>query len=278
MRCRSWNCILLGRFDVRQFGQTIVISGRKERALLAVLAMPPGKPRARDQLASMLWSNSGRDQAHDSLRQAIARLRNSFGIRGTLPLKADREVLVLVADAIAVDVQQFEEIGEQTSLSAEQATALYRGDFADGLDGLDPAFGEWLLVERERLREKARAALRELLEAHLAAGTHNGAAAAARKLTALDALDETAHRALMRIYFQQGQSSLALRQYQRCRDVLRKEIGEVPEFETERFHRASGNTALPLGEFRSKASRPLHLRCRAQSHGGHGKRCRLAGC
>ena len=52
--------------------------GRKERALLALLAMPPGEPRSRDRLCGLLWGDRGDKQAHDSLKQAVHRLRSSF--------------------------------------------------------------------------------------------------------------------------------------------------------------------------------------------------------
>ena len=81
---------MFGVFEVRAAGQVIEIAGRKERALLAVLAMPPGKPRSRDKLASLLWSDRGDKQARDSLKQAILRLRKSCGTLHPLPILTDR--------------------------------------------------------------------------------------------------------------------------------------------------------------------------------------------
>jgi hypothetical protein len=45
------------------------------------------------------------------------------------------------------------------------ATALYRGDFLDGfyLDG-SPAFEQWALLERERLRNLALSAFGRLID------------------------------------------------------------------------------------------------------------------
>jgi DNA-binding SARP family transcriptional activator len=67
----SLELVLLGGFQVRAAGQAIDVSGRKERALLAVLAMPPGEQRSRDKLAGLLWSDRGDKQARDSLKQAV---------------------------------------------------------------------------------------------------------------------------------------------------------------------------------------------------------------
>jgi DNA-binding SARP family transcriptional activator len=229
---------LLGRIEVRAGGKTIALPGRKERALLTFLAMRAGRPHWRSELASLLWSTSDERQARDSLRQAILRLRKPFAPSHALPLVADRETLMFVGDAATVDVQEFERLArEETPSAIAAASALYRGDLAEGLDGLDQAFDEWLLNERQRLHDLARQVLSKLLDTHLRAGEHASAAAVARRLTARDPIDESAHRALMRIYFEQGQHALAVKQFERCREALRREIGEEPEAETERLYR-----------------------------------------
>ena len=231
--------VLFGGFQARAAGQPIDVPGRKERALLAILAMPPGEPRSRDKLAGLLWSDRADKQAHDSLKQAVLRLRKSFGSLHPLPVLADRDSLTLDRAEVAVDVQEFEQLfGEGTPDAVARATTLYRGDLLDGLDVRDPAFEEWLLFERQRLRDLARQGLARLLDRHIASGAHDEAGAVARRLLALDPLREVAHRALMQIYAEQGQTALALRQYQICRDGLRGELGVRPEAETERLYEA----------------------------------------
>jgi len=230
---------LLGGFQVRAAGQAIDVPGRKERALLAFLAMPPGEPRSRDKLAGLLWSERGDKQVRDSLKQAVLRLRKSFDPVHPQPVQADRESVTLDGGAVTVDVAEFERlIGEGTPEAVARATALYRGDLLDGLDVRAPAFDEWLLLERQRLRDLAREGLARLLARHMASGAHDQAGAAARRLLALDPLREVAHRALMRIYAEQGQTALALKQYQLCRDALQSELGVRPEAETERLYRS----------------------------------------
>jgi len=51
----------------------------------------------------------------------------------------------------------------------------------------------------------------------------------ARRLLSLDPLSETGHRALMRYYADQGQRTLALRQFDNCAAVLQRELGAAPE-------------------------------------------------
>ena len=251
--------VLLGGFKARAAGQAIEVPGRKERALLAFLAMPPGEPRSRDRLAGLLWSERADKQAHDSLKQAVLRLRKSFNSMFHLPVLADREFLTLDRAEVAVDVGEFEQlIGEGTPEAMERAATLYRGDLLDGLDVRDPAFEEWLLFERQRLRDLARKALATLLDRHMAAAAHDQAGAAARRLLALDPLREIAHRALMRIYAEQGQTALALKQYQQCRDTLQGELGVKPEPETTRLYKSIRQrraTPVPSSTGSSSAAR-----------------------
>src|SRR5215813_9995032 len=128
----SLQLVLLGGFQALVAGQEIDVSGRKERALLAVLAMAPGEPRSRDKLAGLLWSDRGDSQARDSLKQAVFKVRKSLDGIQPPPLLADRELLSLERGAVAVDVAEFEKlIGESTTESLARATTLYRGDLLD---------------------------------------------------------------------------------------------------------------------------------------------------
>jgi TolB-like protein/Tfp pilus assembly protein PilF len=230
--------LLLGGFQMRKDGQVIDLPGRRERALLAYLAMPAGESRSRDKLAGMLWSERGDKQARDSLKQAMLRLRKTVDGAGPV-LLSDREFVSLDPAAVSIDVAQFERlIGEGTAKAVAQAMSLYRGELLDGLEVRDPAFEEWLLAERQRLRDLAREALTATLARHMADDAHDQAAPVARRLVALDPLREDAHRALMHIYAEQGQTALALKQYQTCRDRLQAELGVKPEAETERLYQS----------------------------------------
>src|SRR5262249_53878475 len=142
---KSLELVLLGGFQARAAGQVVDVLGRKERALLAVLAMPPGEPRSREKLAGLLWSDRSDKQARDSLKQALLRLRKSFGSLYPLPMVTDRASVTLDAE-ITVDVQEFEQLVAGGTLAGlARATELYRGDLLEGLDVRDPAFEEWLL-------------------------------------------------------------------------------------------------------------------------------------
>src|SRR5262249_61629602 len=113
-----------------------------------------------------------------------------------------------------------------------RAAALYRGELLEGLALQEAPFEEWLLAERERLRELALEALAKLLRHRRAAGATEAAVQTALRLLVLDPLQEPVHRTLMRLYSQMGRRAAALRQYQICVAALQRELRTEPEDET----------------------------------------------
>jgi TolB-like protein/Tfp pilus assembly protein PilF len=241
---------LSGGFEARSgSGEAIELHGRKNQALLAYLAVAPGEPRSRDKLIALLWSDRGEQQARASLRQALVELRRALDGLEPAPLVADRDAISLDADAIEVDVATFERaIAEGTPDAVGRAVELYRGDLLDGFATIDPAFEEWLRDERTRLNERAREAFSGLLDHQVSIGETEAAIATARRLLALDPLQEPVHRALMRLYAGKGDRALAIRQYQACGDVLKEELGLDPDAETEQLAADIRSGAVAAGE------------------------------
>ena len=145
--------------------------GRKARALLAYLALHPGRPVSRERLTGLLWGDRPDIQARASLRQAVFELKHLAqdgrglicAARGQLTL--DPAMLVTDIDEIAAAAGR----GDRAALLA----ALPDDDeilFAN-LDGLDEGFDDWLAVERSRRR-----ATLEMLVADGAAATRANAA------------------------------------------------------------------------------------------------------
>ena len=87
------------------------------------------------------------------------------------PLVADRQTVRLDPATFTVDVAAFERLlAEGTPDAAEAAIALYRGDLLEGIGIRDPAFEEWLRIERQRLRDRAEEAAARLMAHSLAEG------------------------------------------------------------------------------------------------------------
>jgi TolB-like protein/Tfp pilus assembly protein PilF len=248
---------LLGGFEARLgSGEALLLKGRKTQALVAYLALSPDHPRSREELVGLLWGDRGEQQARSSLRQSLSELRKALGDADNSLLLAGRDTLSLDAAAIDVDVTEFHRlIDDGTPTALEQAAELYRGDLLDGMGVHDLAFEDWLRDERQRLHELACEALSKLLD-HQAAGDIERAIVTARRLLALDPLREGTHRALMRLYTDKGERTLALKQYKACRDILAAELGVSPELKTEQLTQEIRTGAAGMGEDVDYAPQP----------------------
>lgn len=233
----SLSLTLLGGFHVRLGSGPPLVLPAKTQALLAYLAMPPGQPHPREKLATLLWGDTGEEQARQSLRQALSGLRKALGESAVSSLFLEGKTLALNPSGVDVDVMALKRlVAEGAPAALEEAAALYRGDLLEGLDVSEPSFEEWLVSERERLRELGLEALAKLLAYQTKAGVPERAIQTAVRLMALDPLQEAVHRTLMRLYAQQGRRGAALRQYQACVRVLQRELGVEPEDETKQLY------------------------------------------
>ena len=221
---------LLGNFTIAGGdGRELTPPGKKLRALIACLALPPGAAWPRDKLIAMLWGDRGDDQARASLRQALAELRRTLG--DAAPLQTEADTVRLDPALIAVDALEFEKAVRAGDLG--RAAALYRGPLLDGLHLREDSFLDWLRIERTRFQDLALGALSRLAESQ----SGKAAIATALQLLAIDTAREETHRLLMRLYAGTGQRAQALRQYQTCREALSRELGVAPDAETEALYR-----------------------------------------
>src|SRR5713101_8120963 len=75
--------------------ENILPTGRKTRALLAILALSSPRPVLRGKLAEMLWSRRPEEQARASLRQEIHRLMETLDPIGPDIVAINRDHLAL---------------------------------------------------------------------------------------------------------------------------------------------------------------------------------------
>jgi DNA-binding SARP family transcriptional activator len=175
-------------------------------------------------------------QARRGLRQSLFTLRKAVGAEPPA-LLIDGETVALNPASVEVDVMEFErQIAEGTPAALERAASLYRGELLEGLALQEAPFEEWLLAERERLRELALEALAKLLRHQRTTGATEAALQTALRLLALDPLQEPVHRTVMRLYLQLGRRASALRQYQVCIGVLQRELSVEPEATTKQLY------------------------------------------
>jgi len=121
-----------------------VLVQTKRLALFAYLALAkPARLHRRDSLVALFWPESDAERARLALRQALHFLRRALG-EGVIVGRGDEEIGI-APEALWCDVVAFE-IALDGGRCAE-ALELYRGDLLPG------CYDEWLLPERERLRQ-----------------------------------------------------------------------------------------------------------------------------
>jgi TolB-like protein/Tfp pilus assembly protein PilF len=211
---------------------------RKARALIAYLALRGARGESREKLAELLWGNSAEEQARANLRQALSTIRKALNGNGTAYLVADSGQISLAGRDIDLDVAKFERLAAKATPDAlKRAAALYKGDLLDGFSLKEDSFEAWARSERERLRHLACDALTKLIAHCDEVGDTERCVETAARLLRLDPLREAAHRILMRAYAAQGRHASALKQFETCRDILKRELGVEPEPKTVALYR-----------------------------------------
>ena len=219
---------LIGQMEAWTFtSESVMPTGRKTRALLAVLALSSPRPVLRSKLAELLWSRRPEEQARASLRQEIHRLIEAVSPVGGQLLIVHRDDLTLRPGTAWIDV---EEVLRATP-DRPGALSLLDGDLLEDLDGVDPAFDAWLAGERERLQDRARVLAEQLLREQT---DPDAVIMAAQQLLSIDRAHEGAWRALMRAYAARGERGMAIQAYERCRGVLADQLDANPSEETQR--------------------------------------------
>ena len=225
------------------------LSSDRLRGLLAYLAVESRQEHPREQVAALLWPERPDREALSALRFALSNLHHVLGYQ-----QAQAPFLIITRSYVQfnpasdhwLDAAEFQRLTSRTDLaSLEQAAALYRGPFLDGLSIADsPAFEEWLLLKGEEIQRSVLALLDRLAALHLAAGDTAQAARWARRLLELDPYREQAHRQLMAALSLGGERSAALAQFEACRRLLAQELSCEPEDETQELYTQIRDGAL----------------------------------
>jgi DNA-binding SARP family transcriptional activator len=262
---------LLGPFDVTLEGRPAFFATDRARALLAYLAVETGRPHRREALAGLLWPDRPEQAARRNLSQSLVRLRRAIDDRqtGTSCLRITPKTIEFLPTGASVDVLAFEDLLNACAAHRhppqevcagcagrlEEATALYRGEFLQGLS-LDDSdlFEGWLVVTREHLRRQVLEALYALGCYHQAHGAYARAVACAQQQVAIEPWREEAHRQLMCALAAEGQRSTALAQYHTCCQLLAAELQAEPAAETVALYEA-----IRDGTLASVATEPTPL-------------------
>ncbi len=140
---------LLGGFVLDDGQQQLTrLRSRAAMALMARLALAPGRAHAREELAGLLWPDAAGEAGRNRLRQTLSYLKAFLEPPGgAVVLVADRRVVRVAPDALWCDVPAFE-LALRAGRHAE-AQVLYRGELLPGF------YDEWVHDERQRLQALA---------------------------------------------------------------------------------------------------------------------------
>jgi len=166
-------------------------------------------------------------------------LQYAFRYLPTRLLQGDGPALRFDPTAVEVDALRLQELDAIGSIPAlREAAELYRANLLEGFVSAVDGYDEWLAAERLRYWRIGVGVLGKLLAAQIRAGWWESAVDIAGRLLSLDPTQEVVHRTLMRLQLDQGRPDAALRRYQECADILRREFQREPNAETEKVHEA----------------------------------------
>lgn len=221
---------LFGEFratDLR--GNALQIGSRKTQALLVWLALHRNTPVPLYDFGALFGVDDVGGLARD-LRYALRDLPGDL-------IAGEGDAIRFRPAAVEVDVAKFDALVAGGSIHAlRQAAEVYSGNLLEGFTSGITSFDQWLAGERLHYWRGALSVLGKVLAAQIKAGWWENASETAGRLLTLDPTQEVVHRTLMRLRLEQGRPDAALRRYQECSDILRREFQRAPSAETERVH------------------------------------------
>ncbi len=207
---RPWHLQLLGSPQLVSPEGDRSRCERKPLAVLAVLALEG--PTSRSRLAGLLWPDTPDQGARNNLVQLLRRMHRTYG-----------DALVVLDDPLQLSPHVLTDVRSWTT-APPGLEGLLEGVEFDDL----PDLADWLRFRREQLDAGRSAWLSQRAQEFEAAGRLPEAIEAVQGLLQLNALSEEHHRQLMRLQYLNNDRPAALRTYQRCQQVLARELGVEP--------------------------------------------------
>lgn len=243
---------LFGSPQITYQGQPLTgFVSAKVRALLIYLAAT-ARPHSRDHLAHLLWEDTPASMKVN-LRKALSNLHQ---LVGDVLVEEGNRVVALNMAQCWVDVHEFDQ--RYKHLGVDQATALYQAEFLNDFQiDITEDFEKWVLSEQTRLKLQMIDLLRLLAAQHEKARNLPDAICTVRRLLDLEPWHEETHGWLMELLARSGQRSAALAQFDRCEEIIRKELDVPLSQATFDLYFQIKNDEYKHGKFKEEA-RPQH--------------------
>ena len=208
----------------------------RARALLAAL-LCAGEPVHRDRLLEWFWPDLDPERGLRAFGVTLHGLRRA--LEPQRERGASSSVIVAHGETYAVRLEEHDTWDaaefERAARDALEASDAGGAEAISALSGAleqygGPLFPEWAYEEwsepaRGRLAETQRQLLAALGGRLVTAGRAADAVPVLRRLVESEPGREAWHRQLMNAYVASGDGAMALRQFQACRTVLRRELG-----------------------------------------------------
>jgi DNA-binding SARP family transcriptional activator/WD40 repeat protein len=234
---------VLGRVGALVDGRPLPLGRRKQRAVLAMLALRANRTVGVDDLIDGLWGERPPQSAAKNVQNYVSQLRKALrsdDSGATIITRGRGYGLQLPDDA--VDAARFERLVERARAEAERgivdgsaqgALELWRGaPLADVAS--EPFAG----AEIRRLEELHLRALELAIDAQLAAGRHDDAIGRLQTLIGEHPAHERFHGQRMLALYRAGRQSEAVEGYRAAHRTLSEQIGVEPGPELRRLQEA----------------------------------------
>jgi DNA-binding SARP family transcriptional activator len=199
---------------------TPVVVPRGLQRVIALIGLRPGATRT--HLAGLLWPDAPEERALSRLRTALWRLRR----HGSCPVLTTGGT-VRLDEGVEVDVDDLVRAAARVRDGGDPRWA--EGILAAGRHDLLPGwYDDWVLLERERLRQLRLHTLEQIARTYLRAGQHGEALQAALEAMRAEPLRETPHRLIVQVHLAEGNAYEALHAFYGYRALILSELQLEP--------------------------------------------------
>ena len=209
---------LIGGFGLT-IDETAIIVPLSAQRVLAFVALRD-RPVMRSYVAGSLWTDHSEERAAANLRSALWRLR-----RCHVELVEAIGPTLRIGSAVSVDLHSAIRLGREVETFDDGV-----GMDLDLLDGdlLPDWYDDWVLIDRERLRQTQLHVLDRLCTLYSHAGNHARAIDCGLRSIAAEPLRESAHSALLKAHLAEGNISEAAHHYHAYARTMHDAVGIEP--------------------------------------------------
>lgn len=243
-----------------------ILLAARVAGLLAFLALGHGRFFTRSDIIRCFSADRDADISAGSLNTTLWRLRKNIerppAAFGDFIVSNRQGAIGLNSGgSVWLDIEEFtrltqgglgkplHQVTQADVHDLETGVSLYKSDILTEFND------DWVLIEREKLRRTYLNTLGRLMQISGGSRDYDSAIRYAQLILEADCLREDIHRELMRFYVHNGQRALAVRQFEICRERLKRELAIQPMPETMQLYREIAEGAIGHADDRASLER-----------------------